>query len=98
MAAAVVDVEDETAASVAAVDQGPLHCAVLRRLQATTAPPSTPGRPRRHTPQGLYPAVHPRRHSVFRRQHLQWSRLAAVLSSASVALAHKKKVLGFSPT
>jgi hypothetical protein len=61
----VVGVEVEDAASVAAVDQGPLHRAVLRRLQAATAPPSTPGLRRRHTPQGLYPAAHPQRHSVF---------------------------------
>jgi hypothetical protein len=56
MAAAVVDVEVKAAASVAAVDQGPLHRAVLRRPQAATAP-------RRHrTPPDLSPAVHP--HSI----------------------------------
>jgi hypothetical protein len=71
---------------------------MLRRLQAAPTPPSTPGRQRRHTPQGLYPAAHPQRHSVFRRRHLQWSRLAAVLSSTSVALEQKRKVLGVSPT
>jgi hypothetical protein len=92
MAAAVVDVEVEAAASVAAVDQGPLHHAVLHRPLAATAPP------RRRTPLDLPPTGHHRRHSVFRRRHLQRSRLAAVLSFASVALQHKRKVLGSSPT
>jgi hypothetical protein len=92
MAAAVVDVEVEDAASVAAVDQGPLHRAVLRRPLAATV------LPRRHTPLDLPPAAHHRRHSVFRRRHLQRSRLAAVLSSAYVALEHKHKELGSSPT
>jgi hypothetical protein len=38
MAAAMVDVEVEAAASVAAVDQGPLHHAVLHGPLAATAP------------------------------------------------------------
>jgi hypothetical protein len=38
MAVAVVDVEVEAAASVAAVDQGPLHRALLRWPQAAIAP------------------------------------------------------------
>jgi hypothetical protein len=38
MAAAVVDVEVEAATSVATVDPGPLHRAVLRRPQAAIAP------------------------------------------------------------
>jgi hypothetical protein len=103
MAVAVVVVEVEAAASVAAasvaaMDIVPLHRAVLRWLQAATAPPSTPGRRRRHTPQGLYPTAHPRRHSVFRRRHLQRSNLAAASSSVFAALQHKRKVLGSSPT
>jgi hypothetical protein len=92
MAVAVVDVEVEAAASVAAVDQGPLHHAVLHRPLAATAPP------RRRTPPDLPPAAHHRRHSVFRRRHLQRSNLAAASSSAYAALQHKRKVLGFSPT
>jgi hypothetical protein len=56
MAVAVVDVEVEAAASVAAVDIVPLHRAVLRRLLAATAPP------RRRTPLDLPPATHHRRH------------------------------------
>jgi hypothetical protein len=93
----VVDMEVEDAAFVAAVDQGPLHRTVLRRLQAATAPPSTPGHRRWHTPQGLYPAAHPRRHSVFRRRHPQRNHLAAASSSAYAALQHKRKVLESSP-
>jgi hypothetical protein len=73
---------------VAAVDHVSLRHAVLRRPPVPTAPP------RRHTPLDLPPAVHHRRHSVFRRLHLQRSLLAAASLSASVALQHKRKVLG----
>jgi hypothetical protein len=92
MAAAVVDVEVEATASVAAVDVSPLLHVVLRRPQATTAPR------RRRTPPDLSPAAHPRRHSIFRCRHLHRSNLTAASSSASTAVQHKKKVLGSSPT
>jgi hypothetical protein len=92
MAAAVVDVEVEAAASMAAVDASPLLHVVLRRPQAATAPR------RRRTPPDLSPASHPRRHNVFRRRHLQRSHLDASSSSAYAALQHKQKVLGSSPT
>jgi hypothetical protein len=91
MAVAVVDVEVEAAASVAAVDHGSLHHTVLRRPPTPTAPL------RRRTPLDMPPAAHHRRHSVFRRRHLQRSLLATASSSASVALQHKRKVLGSSP-
>jgi hypothetical protein len=89
MAIAVVDVEVEAAASVAVVDQGPLHHAALRRPQAATAPPSMPGYRRRRKPPDLSPAAHPRRHSVFRRRHLQRNHLVAASSFAFTALQHK---------
>jgi hypothetical protein len=92
MAVAVVDVEVEAAASVAAMDIFPLHRAMLRRLLAATNPP------RRRTLPDLLPAAHHRRHSVFQRQHLQRSNLATASSSAFAALQHKRKVLGSSPT
>jgi hypothetical protein len=92
MATVVVDVEVEAAASVAAVDASPLLHAVLRRPQAATAPR------RRHTPPDLFPAAHPRRHTVFRRRHLQRNHLVAASSSASAAPQHKQKVLVSSPT
>jgi hypothetical protein len=88
MAVAVVDVEVEAAASVAAVDQGPLHHAALRRPQAATAPLSMPGCRRRRTPPDLSPVAHPRRHSVFR-HHLQRNHLVAASSFAFTALQHK---------
>jgi hypothetical protein len=66
MAAAVVDVEVEAAASVAAMDQGPLHDAMLHRPLAATAPRH------RRTPSDLFPAVHPTRHSVYRLKVLVW--------------------------
>jgi hypothetical protein len=83
MAAAVVDVEVEAAASVAAVDQGPLHHVVLHRPLEATAPR------RRRTLPNLSPAVHPRRHSVYRRRRLQRNHLAAASSSAFAVLQHK---------
>jgi hypothetical protein len=91
MAVAVVDVDVEAAVSVAAVDHGSLHHAVFHRPPTPTAPP------RRRTPLDLPPAAHHRRHSVFRHRHLQRSLLVAASSSASVALQHKRKVLGSSP-
>jgi hypothetical protein len=92
MAVVVVDVEVEAAASVAAMDHVSLHHAMLRR------PPAPTALPRHRTPLDLPPATHHRRHSVFRRRHLQRSLLVAASSSASVALEHKYKELGSSLT
>jgi hypothetical protein len=47
------------------VDAVPLHCVVLCRPKAATAPESMPGCRCRHTTQGLSHVAHPRWRSVF---------------------------------